>query len=170
MLDPLSGLGSDLVRALPAHLTLRPAVPFDALSLRLHIRPADGAEIMAWGYTPEDGLATSIALADEVWAVEEAGSVIALFGCREVDEGAGHPWLLISSRATKYRKALLVMARKFIARWNQRWPLLVTWSWIAHAGHHSWLRHLGFTPINITPAGATSALCYEFVRINPDGR
>lgn len=169
MLNPLGGLGRHLVDALPPHLKVRPATPFDAISLARNIRPADGAEIMAWGYSPENGTALSVALADDVWAVEGAEGVIALFGCREIEPGVGQPWLLIGTPMLRHPKAILTFGKAMVARWNAHWPLLVTWSWIAHERHHAWLRKLGFTPVQIVPTGATSALCYEFVRINPHG-
>lgn len=169
MLHPLPGLGRDLHDALPTHLKVRPANPFDALSLARHVRPADGAEILAWGMSPVEGISVSIARAAEVWAVVDGDETVALFGCREEAPGVGHPWLLCGAPVMPHRKTILRFGKGMIERWGRRWPLLVTWSWLGNPPHHRWLAHLGFTPVNIIPAGVLGALTYEFVRITPHG-
>lgn len=165
MLDPLRGLGGDLHAALPAHLTIRSATTFDAFSLARHLRPEDSAEILAWGCTPTDGIALSIAQAHEAWVVVEAGAPVGVWGCRTEAPGVGHPWLLTGTPLLRYPRRLLQFGKAMIARWHEQHPLLVTWSWLGNPGHHRWLHHLGFTPINISPVGASQALAYEFVRI-----
>jgi hypothetical protein len=113
-----------------------------------------------------DGIAVSIAAADEVWAVEDAsGAALGVWGCREEAPGVGHPWLLTGAPLLRHPRSLLTFGKAMIERWHRRWPLLVTWSWLGNPGHHRWLGHLGFAPVNIIPLGESQMLTYEFLRL-----
>jgi hypothetical protein len=114
---------------------------------RLELRPADAAEVAAFGMTREEALHDSVARSiwSETYLVDGVPAAIVGLGRSALVGGHGVPWMLASPICERYRKLLLLEGRRQVARMRAEAPPLVNYVHAVNYRAIRWLRWLGFT-------------------------
>lgn len=152
--------------------TIRPATVADAISLAPRLRKADLDEMKAiTSVPPEVALTEGVKTGTETFAAERDGLVVALFGIHHfpgLNEQEATVWMLGSDDALRDKPAFLRVARDFLKRAHQRFPLL--WNVIdcRNTVHINWLKRMGFIAIRKHEhLGIEQRPFFEFIRIDP---
>lgn len=151
-------------------ITVRPARTGDAESLAGRLRDADRREIQAFsGREPLEELRRGLARSDPALAlVDERDMPLALFGVAPARDrpGVGYVWLLGSAELAPRRVAFLRLSRPWVARLQERYPVLTNCVDARNTVHLRWLRWCGFTLTRLVPEyGAERRPFYEFRKV-----
>lgn len=146
---------------------IRPGTLQDCLSLAPRLRPEDALELeLASGKTPLEVLKESLEVSSECFAAEADGLVIAMGGCRYIEEmSVGVPWLVGSPEILNHPVSLVAAGRVAVDRWGKNCSVLCNLTHAENHVHHRWLRHIGFSFMpDPWPMGPTRAPFLQFFR------
>jgi hypothetical protein len=154
-------------------MTVRPARPEDVASLAPRLRDADRREIQAFsGREPVEELRRGLSLSDPACAlVDEADVPLALFGAAPARDrpGVGFVWLLAAPEAVRRRVAFLRLSREWVARLQERYPVLTNCVDARNTVHLRWLAWCGFSLTRLVPEyGVERRPFYEFRKVRGD--
>lgn len=128
-------------------LTLREAVPEDAVWMAPRLREEDRQEILAVRPAVLDALLAGISAGPAfVWLAD--GDPCVLFGCVPLDASTASIWLSGTPAMERHSKPLLRHARHYVGVLNSRWPLLVNSADGRNLLHHRFIKWCGFTFFN----------------------
>jgi hypothetical protein len=145
----------------------RDSVQEDVFVLAAKMRQADVREVKASnGLTPLDALQRGFE-ASNAQSIIHKGELIGMFGCAQIDDLIGSPWMLGSDKIPQIKKDLLTQSVEWVKEVNQQYPLLINYVDARNRVALRWLSHIGFSFVQYIPEfGVGRIPFYEFVRIN----
>lgn len=127
---------------------IRGVAPGDVDHVAAHMREADIAEVRAGGHEPLEALRESLARSAMAWTATVDGVPAAIFGVAplgSVLDPRGAPWLLGTDAVPRSRRALAVLAPRYIREMQAAFPHLINLVHSPNTVAVQWLRHVGFT-------------------------
>ena len=114
---------------------------------RLELRPADAAEVAAFGLTRDEALQDSVARSiwSETWLVDGVPAAIVGLGRSALIGGHGVPWMLTGPACDRHRKRFLIESRRQVERMHREAAPLINYVHAEHRRAIRWLEWLGFT-------------------------
>lgn len=149
--------------------TIRAATLEDIEPLARTMRPRDVDEIRASsGRDPADALRLSIEASDLVFTAYANcdGTPLAIFGVGPFIPHVGSPWMLGSTALRHFTRDLLTYTPLVLAKFHERYPVLLNFVDVRNAESIRWLRWAGFqfseAPM---PYGVTGLPFYRFSKV-----
>lgn len=141
---------------------------------RMPLRQSDIDEIAATsGLTPEVALTKAVEVSDWWYAVEAPGDgLIAVFGVApsrlgDALEGIGCPWFLATDAFYKHKISSSRLARKWLERMHQDYPVLFQFVDVRHKAALNWVEWLGFDVIHTQTYGTQGEQLIQVVSRRP---
>lgn len=148
-----------------ADVQITPAGPADIDELAAALRPADAAEIAAYGLADaREALHASLRASTLAWAARVDGHLAAVLGLAPLSmmSDTGAPWMMGTALLDKHSRILVRLTPQYIRRMRSHTPHLVNVVHAENATSVRWLQRLGFTLGPIFPLGTTGALFRKF--------
>jgi len=140
-------------------------------SLAPRLSESDAAEIDAvCGLGPADGLMLAHAHADESWAAEHRGDVVAVWGVVETGRESACVWMLADwALAREVGAPFLRELTSRLKGLRERWPFLHAYGDERNIKQAAWFRRLGFQAVGtIKDHGAAKLPFHEYVLITAE--
>lgn len=122
------------------------ARPEHAEAVAANIRDSDRAELAILGHIdPAARLTFALSLPGDARAVLAAdGQPVALFGCAEVSDGCGAPWMLCARDIRKAARFIVKHGARRVRAWARRWPTMRNATLATNKMHHRFIEACGF--------------------------
>lgn len=131
-------------------------VPLESLR-QMQLRQSDLLEIAATsGADPSDVLEKSVQVSDWWYAaVDPEDGLVAVFGVAPSRLGGpllgvGCPWMLATDAFQRHKHAVCRIARRFLPRMHERYPVLYQFVDVRHEAAVEWILWLGFEVIGVS--------------------
>jgi hypothetical protein len=89
----------------------------------------------------------------------------AIWGCSEIEEGHGCPWLLATNDWSKHRRYILAVTPKCVAAFHSFYPKLTNYVDTRHTNSIRWLRWAGFDIHPAEPFGLFGMPFHKFSKV-----
>lgn len=87
-----------------------------------------------------------------------------IFGLGELTHKIGVPWMLGTDEVPRHARALLIDAKRTVAKMHEAYPYLTNFVHAENTHSILWLKRLGFEFLPAAPHGAHQQLFLQFVR------
>lgn len=144
---------------------LTPAQPADVDALAAALRPADAAEIAAYGLADaHEALHASLQTSALAWAARVDGELAAVIGLAPLSmmSSTGAPWMMGTPVLEKHHRILVRLTPQYIRRMREITPHLANVVHAENATSVRWLQRLGFTLGPVFPLKPTGAPFRQF--------
>lgn len=140
--------------------------------VQMQLRESDILEMKATsGLAPKEGLLKAVEVSDWWRAIkDEKGQVLAVFGVSQIPgvlSGTGSPWFLATDAAMQYRIHFFRLARKWLDRMQEEYPVLVNFVDARHKEALDWVAWLGFEFVQTTSTGLNGETLIQIIRTRP---
>lgn len=123
-----------------------PARPTHIGPIATRMRAIDRYECAVFGHSPKEALRQGLMGASMAWTVMIDGRPEAMFGVGTISmfDARGRPWLLMTDKGTKSRRALVRLGRIYTEAMQRHYALLENWVAADNAVTIRWLSRLGY--------------------------
>ena len=126
-------------------LSIRGAVPSDALAIAPHLRDADRFELEAKGRDVEQALLESVRVSRTTYTVCLHGRPFCLFGLAPFESvSTASVWLLSTPELLNHVKTFMRIAPQVLEEWRKEFPILFNFVHEKNEVHLRWLERMGF--------------------------
>ena len=122
----------------------RPTQPEDITELAPRLRECDVKEVKASnGVTPLQAL-QFCATSKECNSIIHENRIIGMFGCADMGDGVGSPWLLGSDEIPDIKEHFLPQSKEWVERMQDQYKVLINYIDARNSYAFKWLKFLGF--------------------------